>query len=321
MLGLDGIQGDQGMKNKIIIGVHGVANKPPKEVSEQWWLSAINEGLEWINAEVRVSPSDFRLMYWADAMYVKPQSPDEKDGSPFKLTQPYTRSPYAPPKYYDTRVKWMQRRIGKTVNDFLYTHQVTLFNRLAKPIMAVAMKDLDMYTDRTRRFHGSQTASQFLSAQLQTLLREYPDASVLLIGHSLGSVIAYTTLLYRPEFSVDLLLSLGSPLMQLGFKQGAVEFQHEFPQFAKYSWPVVTPNIRAWKNFADWNDPVVMGSASLREYYLTLDGQPVIEDCLVRNDYTSTNRAGKMIRKPHNTYGYLRCPEVSEAIRAFLLSI
>jgi hypothetical protein len=99
-----------------------------------------------------------------------------------------------------------------------------------------------------------------------------------------------------------------------------IELQQEFQLFSGCTWPVAPPNIRAWKNFADWNDPVLMRSmASLREYYLTPAGKPMIADYLVQNDYTYTNSKGKIVRKSHNSYGYLRCPEVSEALRAFLL--
>jgi hypothetical protein len=33
------------MAQTIIIGVHGLLNKPPKETLEKWWSESINEGL------------------------------------------------------------------------------------------------------------------------------------------------------------------------------------------------------------------------------------------------------------------------------------
>ena len=116
---------------------------------------------------------------------------------------------------------------------------------------------------------------------------------------------------------VDLFITLGSPLMLLGFKQGIIESQHDFPHCA---WPVVTENIRAWKNFADWHDPIVMKSvADLRDSYLTKEGEEIIEDFLVENTYTRQNENGEHIRNHHKSYGYLRSPEVSETIKDFLL--
>ena len=155
------------MKNKIIIGLHGLANKPAKEMLTNWWINAINEGLEWIGAGVDVSPDNFRLVYWADAMYIKPQSQDEEDGSPFKLNEPYTCSKNPPPPYQDTLSNRIDIRFAKKINDFLYNHNFTgALNVLAKPIVATTMKDLDVYGDKTRRFHGPQTAAEFLKQQV-----------------------------------------------------------------------------------------------------------------------------------------------------------
>ena len=33
---------------KVIIAIHGLANKPPKKLLENWWKKAINEGYELI---------------------------------------------------------------------------------------------------------------------------------------------------------------------------------------------------------------------------------------------------------------------------------
>ena len=37
-------------RKKVIIGIHGLANKPEKKYLEPWWKSAILEGLEKIAA-------------------------------------------------------------------------------------------------------------------------------------------------------------------------------------------------------------------------------------------------------------------------------
>ncbi len=71
----------------------------------------------------------------------------------------------------------------------------------------------------------------------------------------------------------------------------------------------------------DWHDPVIMKSlVCLRDDYLTIDGKPIVEDTLVENAYTYQNNEGKNIPNHHKSYGYLRCPEVSTAIKEFLLS-
>jgi hypothetical protein len=308
----------QTMKNKLIIGVHGLANKPSQELLRRSWLSAINEGLEWINAGVDVSPDNFRMFYWADSIYIRPESHDEEDGSPFKLSDTYCRAQHQPPKYQDNFFQRESIWFAKKIHNYLYSHNFTALNIVAKPVVATAMKDLDVYGNLTRRFHGAQTASEYLTGSLHNFLRENRDRSVMLIGHSLGSLIAYETLKYHLDVSVDLLLTIGSPLMLLGFKQGLMESQRRFQDC---TWLVVPQNIHAWKNFADWNDPIIMKSlVSLREDYMTKDGKQIVEDALVQNTYAYKNDKGENIANHHKSYGYLRCPEVSAAIQNFLLA-
>ena len=149
------------MKDKMIIAIHGLANKPEKEQLTRWWLSAINKGLEWIGSGIEVSPDDFKLFYWADTMYIKPESLDEEEGSPFKLSEPYTRAKERPPKYEEGFYQRESIWFAKKLNNYLYSHNFTALNALAKPYVATAMKDLDVYGNRTRRFRGAQTAAEY----------------------------------------------------------------------------------------------------------------------------------------------------------------
>ncbi len=304
------------MQNKVIIGVHGLKNKPSQKLLTRWWLSALNEGLKWIDAGVEISPGNLRLFYWADSMYIKPKSRNEPDGSPFKLTVPYTPAENPPPAYKDSFKKRLDIGFAKKVNDYFYNHNyVPLLNTLAKPIVATRMKELDVYADKTRRFNGPHTAAEYLTKGLHAVLSEYSETSVLLIGHSMGSLVAYDTLVNFPDVSVDLFLTIGSPLVLLGFRKGLAESQ----KFPGCSWPVVTENIHAWKNYIDWYDPVIMQSlVTLRDYYLTVEGTQIVEDFLVDNTCMFTNELGKLIPDHHSSYGYLRCPEVSAAVRDFI---
>jgi len=67
------------MAQTIIIGVHGLLNKPPKETLEKWWSESINEGL-YRNNNSASYPS-FKLVYWADVRNNQPialENLDEK---------------------------------------------------------------------------------------------------------------------------------------------------------------------------------------------------------------------------------------------------
>ena len=63
--------------SKIVIGIHGLGNKPKEELLKQWWKASINEGLNNIG---RTNISyDFELIYWADILNDKPLNENETD--------------------------------------------------------------------------------------------------------------------------------------------------------------------------------------------------------------------------------------------------
>ena len=72
----------------VIIGIHGLGNKPPNITLEKWWKLAMIEGLK-ANNYNPVLPK-FELDYWADIMYEEVQSISEKDeDSPRFLREKY----------------------------------------------------------------------------------------------------------------------------------------------------------------------------------------------------------------------------------------
>jgi hypothetical protein len=64
-------------------------------------------------------------------------------------------------------------------------------------------------------------------------------------------------------------------------------------------------------------DPV---DTSLRDDYRKSDTSTFIEDDLIVNEYTFTDKDGKQSSNYHKSYGYLRTPELAGIIKAFLLS-
>ncbi|MEJ2326470.1 MAG: hypothetical protein P8Y25_06445, partial [Chromatiaceae bacterium] len=62
----------------VIIGIHGLANKPPADVLEEGWCKALVEGLK--RNEGRTAGADglsFRLVYWGDWNYSHPIRPED----------------------------------------------------------------------------------------------------------------------------------------------------------------------------------------------------------------------------------------------------
>ncbi len=93
--------------SKIIIGIHGLGNKPPKDLLQKWWLEAICEGLNNIN-RLHYEPN-FELVYWADILNDKPLNRLITDPeNPYFLDEPYTPSPKTiEQKPHSTRKKFL----------------------------------------------------------------------------------------------------------------------------------------------------------------------------------------------------------------------
>ena len=78
--------------SNVIIGIHGLGNKPPGEVLEKWWKESIMEGLK--KTGYRGPEPKFKLIYWADIPYLKPLDGTITDkDDPLYLEEKYTPSP------------------------------------------------------------------------------------------------------------------------------------------------------------------------------------------------------------------------------------
>jgi hypothetical protein len=113
-----------------------------------------------------------------------------------------------------------------------------------------------------------------------------PGTTRVLVGHSLGSVVAYEALCVHLDWQVDTLVTLGSPL---GIRN--LIFERLRPE------PGAWPNVRRWVNVADNGDIV-----ALDKELAPLFGEGV-DDRLVYNGWRS-----------HDIARYLTAAETGDAI-------
>jgi hypothetical protein len=137
---------------------------------------------------------------------------------------------------------------------------------------------------------------------------------VLLIGHSMGSVIAYDALwqLWHEERNrgrVDLLVTLGSPLGMRFVQRRLIGFDDEparrFPG-----------NIRRWVNVAAQGDLTALDPA-LHDDFAGMREAGLVESITDIHDNLYTyfrNAAGLNV---HRSYGYLTHPDVGRVIAAW----
>ena len=300
--------------SRIIIGIHGLGNKPPHHVLKDWWLRSIREGLKHIGHPEIFVP--FELVYWADLFHPKPQDIEEKDPE----NPSFVESPYVP------AVDFAAAQIGKIrkrVLDFL-EEELKKFNNtkefsntlglVSDWIIRRYFTDLDhYYRSKLKTADGAEiSARDIIRQRLITILRKHRGKEILLIAHSMGSIIAYEVLtLFPKEYQIDTLVTIGSPLGQpLIFRKFRAQMLPD--EFRKLN-PKVPESIKqAWYNLIDLRDHVAMNrklSDNFRENSRHLE----VSDKIVSNNYCHQKKTN-----PHKAYGYLRTPEMSQILYEFL---
>lgn len=93
-------------------------------------------------------------------------------------------------------------------------------------------------------------------------LEQMPDGDVIVVAHSLGSVVAYDLLHYLPRSThIELLLSIGSPMARRYWREALGEFQGRFP----------TATVTTWINLVSTGDWVTAGDGVHRYYPHAID--------------------------------------------------
>lgn len=300
------------MSKKIIIGIHGIGNKPPKRLLKKWWKKSIREGLERIGHPKRFFR--FELVYWAHYLYSEPLRPGVKN----KDSPLYIQYPYVPSNSDVVRLtpspfkkKWLDfvEKILDTA--FLKEYGFINLNAISDFIIRTKFKDLDTYYDKKNTKAGLH-AKAMIRQELANTLKKHKKKDILLIAHSMGSIIAYDVLTQaEPDIKIHTFLTMGSPLgLPVIMKKILAEQHKEFKKEKK----VATPDniLNQWHNFSDLNDKIAM-NYNLADDYKENSHHVAPVDVQVYNDYEYQGA-----KNPHKSYGYLRVPELAKVIHEFL---
>ncbi len=184
-----------------------------------------------------------------------------------------------------------------------------LGRQLAQPATKLLMHEASRYL-KNRDGKGSMVRAVLREA----LERAWAaDERVLLIGHSLGSVIAYDTLWELSRAGapgeVALLITLGSPL-GTHFVQRSLQGADEHGA-ARYP-----ANIRRWRNFTARGDTTAL-RRRLRPFFAEMIELGLVESIEDRIDFDNYFRGATGLNA-HEAYGYLVQPLIGEAIGAWL---
>jgi hypothetical protein len=281
------------MPDSIVIGIHGLKNKPAEVLLERWWAASIQEGLQ-RNRGV-AAPFDFELVYWAGVQYPAPIAETDIDNPYLKAEGDGPLRRYEAGLLSKARViaeKWGGRSIDKGKDLFG-------LNKNIDEIIGIAFDDLrDYYRESNKRTR--------IRSLLADALQRHHNKRVCLIAHSMGSIITYDVLraMETSRPTIEQLVTIGSPL---GLPIVAQHIREEFGQ------TTIPLQVRQWTNLADPGDKVAL-DCTLADEYRPSSGPAGVHDDLVHNKYV--DRAGKADR--HNSYGYLRTPELADIIHKFL---
>jgi pimeloyl-ACP methyl ester carboxylesterase len=101
---------------------------------------------------------------------------------------------------------------------------------------------------QVRRFQRDTDLAAAVLGRVRELLADGPRV---LVGHSLGSIVAYEALCRIPGHSIRTLITLGSPLGLRSLRAGMSEAARE-------RIPKLPPGVERWVNIYDPGDPVAL---------------------------------------------------------------
>ena len=310
--------------SKVIVGIHGLANKPEKETLADWWRKSIEEGLK-KNCKVQNPNFSFKMVYWADLLYRNPVHQDKNfDFDALYNKEPYLEGPDGPFERHDdgTLDSILASAFGMVGATVDFAKERFEMEKLADWVLGKVLKDLDFYYDKKRKIGDRSKptkkvlARKVLMDELKTELRPLKGEEIMLISHSMGTIIAYDVLRdigrEDPGFELAHFVTIGSPLGLPHVKRKIIE---ERQYAGKEAERVRTPTVvtQRWVNYADRKDPVALDVHLSDDYKANARGIQV-EDDLVANGYKGLSKNANH----HKSYGYLRTPELSEHVRDFL---
>lgn len=296
---------------KIIIAIHGLGNKPSEAILKHWWKESIQEGLRFIG-----NPHfffKFKLVYWADILYKKPLNPSIKDKkNPDFLDEPYARANHFGKRKPGPLFKKIVGKIQKKLNSQLVDQNMSIrYSPVVDLVIQHFFRDLGLYySDKKIEYTDkSVLAKEVIRQKLSQVLQKYRHHQILLITHSMGTIIAFDVLtLKNPEIVIDTLVTLGSPL-GMPIIQSKILAER---RISKNELQIPDNIFFNWYNFYDPDDNVA-SEPLLHDKFIKNKNQVQIKDIKICNDYEFEGD-----RNPHKAFGYLRAPEVALVIHEFL---
>ena len=301
--------------SKIIIGIHGMGNKPSRKTLTTWWKAPIREGFKRIKAPKRVF--SFELVYWAQYLHPVPLQPRIKDKDhPLYINEPYFHGDKnaAEEEPSELRQKILSY-LDSQLQNLLLNEDLTInYESISDFIIHHFFSDLEKYyTDYCVENQKTDCrAKVVICTELADFLKKHRRKKIMLIAHSMGSIIAFDVLTqYVPEISIDTFVTIGSPLgLPVVKSKLAAEREKDSSQPADIRTP---ENVLSnWFNLSDLRDKIAINYELSDDFQENARGVGPV-DRIVSNNYEFMGE-----KNPHKAYGYLRTSQMAEIISEFL---
>lgn len=277
-----------------IVGVHGIAQQiEGEDVLAAKWFPALSSGLKLAEGP-SLEARDFAMAFYGNLFRprgktVNPNygAADIQDGLEFELLIAWANEAAAlqsdvqpmSVKGKNRTPAFVQRALGALLKS-------KFFAGTTQRMLIGDLKQVSLYLgDRSIRAQTLQRVAAAIDSDTRVL-----------VGHSLGSVVAYEALAANPSWPVRTFISLGSPL---GIRNIIFERLTPPPSNGVGVWP---GTVTDWINIADRGDIV-----ALNKTLVSFFGNKVV-DRIVHNG-----------SKAHDVLPYLTAKETGEAVKLGLL--
>ncbi len=253
----------------------------------------------------------FKLVYWADILNKEPQevSWNECLSPTFLKTDLPEEGRSVPVRQNALEV------LKKTFSKVILNDDMSInFSFITDAIVDKYFKELEVYYKDASMSQINSTLSirELIRNRLIDILKVHKEDEIMLIGHSMGSLIAYDVLSSLPaDHKIKHLITMGSPLgLPVVMSKIASHKKGSHIQDHKMESPAVLSG--SWQNFSDPNDRIALYN-KLSDSYLPNSNRVSVEDIMVRNFYTHNGE-----KNPHKSFGYLRCGPFAMTLHSFL---